>query len=65
MNIILEAKISFQNSLIQLLNDPMPGKCLEGLISKDPMNIRMLVATNNFSRSHKCASKQKVPKYNT
>ena len=36
----------------------MPGKSLDGLISKGLMNIRILVAIDNFNRSHKCASQQ-------
>ena len=38
----------------------MPGESLDGLISKGLMNIRILVAIDNFNRSHKCASQQKV-----
>ena len=30
----------------------MPGKGLDGLNSKGPMNIRILVAIDNFNRSH-------------
>ena len=43
----------------------MPGKGLDGLNSKGPMNIRILVAIGNFNRSHKCAIQQKSPKYST
>ena len=43
----------------------MPWKSLDGLILKGPMNIRILVAIDNFNRSHKCASQQKSPKYST
>ena len=41
----------------------MPGESLDGLISKGLMNIRILVAIDNFNRSHKCASQQKSLKY--
>ena len=43
----------------------MPGKSLDGLILKGPVNIIILVAIDNFNRSHKCASQQKSPKYST
>ena len=43
----------------------MPWKSLDGLILKGPMNIRILVAIDNFNRSHKCASQQKSLKYST
>ena len=52
MNIILEARKFISNSLIQLLNDPVPGKGLDRLNSRGPMNIRILVAIDNFNRSH-------------
>ena len=43
----------------------MPWKSLDGLILKGPMTIRILVAIDNFKRSHKCASQQKSLKYST
>ena len=52
MNIILEARKFISNLLIQLWNDPVPWKGLNGLISRGPMNIRILVAIDNFNRSH-------------